>query len=74
MALSDTHPLLYQKSKCTICDGIGEWHEGADRIICQRCGGSGRAFTDLGLAVWELAQQAILSSRLERERDRLRNV
>jgi hypothetical protein len=59
----DLHPLLYQEQGCRVCHGKGYWQEADGRHACECCGGSGRTLTDLGLAIWRLAERAALANR-----------
>ena len=64
------NPVRYPERECGVCCGSGYIEN--DSNTCEFCGGTGMEFTELGLAVWELAveashrQRAISRSRRKR--------
>ena len=66
----ETHELIHTDKVCTICRGNGGWRRHGEWEYCDTCGGSGFRLTELGHAIWTLAERAFaVRHRLSAEGD-----
>ena len=62
-------PFLCTDLRCGVCSGEAGWIRRGERCYCEFCGGSGVRLTELGAAIWELAQRAHEAKRQQLSED-----